>query len=137
MGDVISTGVKDEALELLELIGLEGKGDILAQDLTLAAQRRLEIARALATKPELLMLDEVMAGLTPKEFRESLNLINKINSRGITIVLIEHIMKAIMNISKRIIVLDHGKKIIEGTPQDVCNDKDVIKIYLGSTYAED
>ena len=127
---------KEEAIELLETVGLVGKEELLAQDLTLAAQKRLEIARALATKPELLMLDEVMAGLTPTEFGESLELIKKINSHGITILLIEHVMKAIMHISKRIIVLHHGKKIAEGTPQVVCSDEAVIKIYLGCAYAE-
>ena len=127
---------KEEATELLETVGLAGKEGLLAQDLTLAAQKRLEIARALATKPELLMLDEVMAGLTPTEVGESLELIEKINSSGITILLIEHIMKAIMSISQRIIVLHHGKKIVEGTPQAVCNDESVIKIYLGVTSAE-
>ena len=127
---------KEEAMELLETVGLAGKEGLLAQDLTLAAQKRLEIARALATKPELLMLDEAMAGLTPTEFGESLELIKKINSSGVTILLIEHIMKAIMNISQRIIVLHHGKKIVEGTPQAVCNDESVIKIYLGVTSAK-
>ncbi len=128
--------VNEKAMELLETVGLAGKEGLLAQDLTLAAQKRLEIARALATKPELLMLDEVMAGLTPTEVGESLKLIRKIHSSGITILLIEHIMKAIMSISQRIIVLDHGKKIVEGTPQAVCNDEVVITIYLGGTSAK-
>jgi len=128
--------VKESAMELLETVGLVGKEGLLAQDLTLAAQKRLEIARALATKPELLMLDEVMAGLTPTKVGESLKLIKKIHSSGITILLIEHVMKAIMSISQRIIVLDHGKKIVEGTPQAVCNDEVVITIYLGGTSAK-
>lgn len=128
--------VKEKAMELLETVGLAGKEGLLAQDLTLAAQKRLEIARALATKPELLMLDEVMAGLTPTEVGESLELIKKIHSSGITILLIEHVMKAIMGISQRIIVLHHGKKIAEGTPQAVSTSEAVIKIYLGGTYAE-
>jgi len=128
--------VNEKTMELLETVGLVGKEGLLAQDLTLAAQKRLEIARALATKPELLMLDEVMAGLTPTEVGESLKLIKKIHSSGITILLIEHIMKAIMSISQRIIVLDHGKKIVEGTPQAVCNDEVVITIYLGGTSAK-
>jgi len=128
--------VNEKTMELLETVGLVGKEGLLAQDLTLAAQKRLEIARALATKPELLMLDEVMAGLTPTEVGESLKLIKKIHSSGITILLIEHIMKAIMSISQRIIVLDHGKKIVEGTPQAVGNDEVVITIYLGGTSAK-
>jgi branched-chain amino acid transport system ATP-binding protein len=127
---------KEKAMELLEIVRLAGKERLLAQDLTLAAQKRLEVARALATKPELLMLDEVMAGLTPTEVGESLELIKSMHSSGITILLIEHVMKAIMSISQRIIVLHHGKKIAEGTPQAVCNDEAVIKIYLGVTSAE-
>ncbi len=127
---------KEKAMELLETVGLAGKEGLLAQDLTLAVQKRVEIARALATKPELLMLDEVMAGLTPTEVGESLELIKKIHSSGITILLIEHVVKAIMSISQRIIVLHHGKKIVEGTPQAVCNDEAVIKIYLGGTSAK-
>jgi len=133
---IASSQAKEQAMELLEMVGLAGKGGLLAQDLTLAAQKRLGIARALATNPELLMLDEVMAGLTPTEVGESLKLIKKIHSSGITMLLIEHVMKAIMSISQRIIVLHHGKKIAEGTPQVVCNDEAVIKIYLGGTSAE-
>jgi branched-chain amino acid transport system ATP-binding protein len=122
---------KEKAMELLETVGLAGKEGLLAQDLTLAAQKRLGIARALATKPELLMLDEVMAGLTPTEVGESLELIKEIHSSGVTILLIEHVMKAIMSISQRVIVLHHGKKIAEGTPQAVSTSEVVIKIYLG------
>jgi branched-chain amino acid transport system ATP-binding protein len=133
---IASSQAKEQAMELLEMVRLAGKEGLLAQDLTLAAQKRLGIARALATEPELLMLDEVMAGLTPTEVGESLQLIKKIHSSGITILLIEHVMKAIMSISQRIIVLHHGKKIAEGTPQAVCDDEAVIKIYLGGTYAE-
>ncbi len=123
--------IKERAMELLETVGLAGKERLLAQDLTLAAQKRLEIARALATEPELLMLDEVMAGLTATEVGESLKLIKKIHSSGITILLIEHIMKAIMSISQRIMVLHHGQKIAEGTPQEVATSDTVIKVYLG------
>jgi len=133
---IATSQAKEKAMELLETVRLAGKERLLAQDLTLAAQKRLGIARALATKPELLMLDEVMAGLTPTEVGESLELIKKMHSSGITILLIEHVMKAIMSISQRIIVLHHGKKIAEGTPQAVCNDEAVIKIYLGVTSAE-
>lgn len=122
---------KEKARELLETVGLGGKERLLAQDLPLAARKRLEIARALATKPNLLMLDEVMAGLTPTEIGESLELINNIHASGVTILLIEHIMKAIMGISQRIIVLHHGKKIAEGVPTEVCTSDVVIKVYLG------
>jgi len=128
---ISASKAREQAMELLEMVGLVGKEGLLAQDLTLAAQKRLGIARALATEPELLMLDEVMAGLTSTEVGESLELIKKIHSSGITILLIEHIMKAIMSISQRIIVLHHGKKITEGTPQAVSTSETVIKIYLG------
>jgi len=121
-----------EAKELLELVGLSGKEGLIAQDLTLAAQRRLEIARALATKPELLLLDEVMAGLNPTELAEALELVKKIREdKGITVFLIEHVMKAIMGISERIMVLHHGEKIAEGTPEEITTNKTVIKVYLG------
>jgi len=128
---------KQQAMELLEMVGLSGKESLLAQDLTLAAQKRLEIARALATKPELLMLDEVMAGLTPTEVGASVELIKKIHAGGVTIFLIEHIMKAIMGVSQRIIVLHHGQKIAEGTPKEMATSDTVIKVYLGGgTYAK-
>jgi len=120
-----------EAMELLELVGLVDRHSVLARDLTLAAQKRLEIARALATKPELLLLDEVMAGLTPAEVGQSLELIKEIRGRGTTIFLIEHVMKAIMGISERVIVLHHGEKIAEGKPEEIARSKTVIKVYLG------
>ena len=122
---------QQEARELLELVGLSEKKGVMARDLTFAAQKRLELARALATKPELLLLDEVMAGLNPTEVAQSLELIRKIQSRGITVFLVEHVMKAIMDISERIIVLHHGEKIAEGTPEEIATSKTVIKIYLG------
>ena len=126
-----SSQAKEEARNLLKTVGLEGKEKVIAQDLPLAARKRLEIARALATKPDLLMLDEVMAGLTPTEVGKSLELIKEINASGVTILLIEHIMKAITGISERIIVLHHGKKIAEGLPKEVCSSDVVVKIYLG------
>ena len=122
---------QQEAVELLELVGLSEKKGVMTRDLTFAAQKRLELARALATKPELLLLDEVMAGLNPTEVAQSLELIRKIRSRGITVFLVEHVMKAIMDISERIIVLHHGEKICEGTPQEVATDETCIVVYLG------
>jgi branched-chain amino acid transport system ATP-binding protein len=122
---------RHEAMELLELVGLADKREVMAKDLTLAAQKRLEIARALATKPELLLLDEVMAGLTPTEVAHSLELIREIRKGGTTVFLIEHVMKAIMGVSDRIIVLHHGEKIAEGNPDDIVKSKTVITIYLG------
>jgi len=120
-----------EARELLQFMGLSGREGLPAKDLTIAAQKRLEIARALATKPELLLLDEVMAGLNPTEVAEVIELVKKIRDKGVTIFMIEHVMKAIMGISDRIIVLHHGEKIAEGTPEEIATSKTVIKVYLG------
>ena len=120
-----------EAVELLELVELSDKKVSLAKDLTVAHQKRVEVARALATKPELLLLDEVMVGLNPTEVAEFIRLIKRIRDKGITVLMIEHVMKAIMEISDRIIVLHHGEKIAEGTPQEIANSQEVIKVYLG------
>jgi branched-chain amino acid transport system ATP-binding protein len=130
-GNMARSDAEREALELLELVGLSEKERLVAKDLTLAAQKSLEIARALATKPELLLLDEVMAGSNPREVTQSLELIEKIHNKGITVFLIEHVMKAIMGVSERIIVLHHGQKIAEGTPEEISTSKTVIKVYLG------
>jgi branched-chain amino acid transport system ATP-binding protein len=120
-----------EATELLEFVGLSNVAYTPARDLTLAHQKRLEVARALATKPTLLMLDELMAGLNQTELLEAMELIKQIQKKGITIIMIEHVMKAIMGICDRIIVLHHGKKIADGTPEEVANSKTVIEVYLG------
>jgi len=120
-----------EAAESLELVGLSAAKAIPARDLTLANQRRLEVARALATKPELLLLDELMAGLTHTEMDEVMELVTGLRDKGITIFMIEHVMKAIMGICDRIMVLHHGEKIAEGTPQEIANNKTVVEVYLG------
>ncbi len=120
-----------EATELLEFVGLSAVRATPAKDLTLVNQKRLEVARALATKPELLLLDEVMAGLNPTETAEAMELVTRIRDKGITIFMIEHVMKAIMNVCDRIIVLHHGEKIAEGTPQGIATSKTVIEVYLG------
>jgi branched-chain amino acid transport system ATP-binding protein len=120
-----------ESLELLEYVGLSQVSTIPAKDLTLANQKRMEVARALATKPELLLLDELMAGLTQTEVTEAMKLITNIRDRGITIIMIEHVMSAIMNVCNRAIVLHHGMKIAEGTPQEIANSEKVIEVYLG------
>jgi branched-chain amino acid transport system ATP-binding protein len=99
--------------------------------LTLVNQKRVEVARALATKPELLLLDELMAGLNPAEVGEAMELVTRIRETGITIFMVEHVMKAIMGICERIIVLHHGEKIAEGTPKEIAGNKQVIEIYLG------
>jgi len=120
-----------KASEILEFMGLSEVKAIPAKDLTLANQKRLEVARALATNPELLLLDEIMAGLNPAEVGQAMELVNRIREKGITIIMIEHVMKAIMNVCERIIVLHHGAKIAEGTPQEIATSKKVIEVYLG------
>jgi branched-chain amino acid transport system ATP-binding protein len=128
---VSSADAAGEAMESLEFVGLSAVRATPAKDLTLANQKRLEVARALATKPELLMLDELMAGLNPTETAEAMELVTRIRDTGITIFMIEHVMKAIMSICDRIIVLHHGKKIAEGTPQEIATSKTVVEVYLG------
>jgi branched-chain amino acid transport system ATP-binding protein len=120
-----------ESNELLEFLKLEEVQSIAAKELTLVSQKRLEVARALATKPELLLLDELMAGLNPTEVAESMELVSSIRNKGTTIIMVEHVMKAIMGICDRIIVLHHGEKIAEGTPQDISKSKTVVEVYLG------
>jgi branched-chain amino acid transport system ATP-binding protein len=120
-----------EAKELLEFVGLSAVKATPAKDLTLANQKRLEVARALATHPELLLLDEIMAGLNSTEVARAMELVGRIRDKGITIIMIEHVMKAIMNVCERIMVLHHGEKIAEGTPQEVATSKKVIEVYLG------
>ena len=129
--NVSSADAAREASESLEFVGLSALAATPARDLTLVNQKRLEVARALATKPELLLLDELMAGLNHTEVAEAMSLVKQIRDRGITIVMIEHVMKAIMNVCDRIIVLHHGEKIAEGTPQEIAKSKTVIEVYLG------
>jgi len=121
------------ALKILEMCKLKEKKDVLAGSLTFAEQRRLEIARALATKPELLLLDEVAAGLNPAEAIEMSEFVKQLRDSGLTLIMVEHIMKIIMDASDRIVVLDYGEKIAEGFPIEISTNKDVIKVYLGET----
>jgi branched-chain amino acid transport system ATP-binding protein len=126
-----SSQASTKALEILDFVGLSRVKDTPAGDLTLANQKRVEVARALATHPELLLLDEIMAGLNPTEVSEAMDLIVRIKAKGITIVMIEHVMKAIMSLCDRIMVLHHGQKLAEGTPQEIASSEKVIRVYLG------
>jgi branched-chain amino acid transport system ATP-binding protein len=126
-----SADATKEAMELLAFVSLSAVSATPAKDLTLANQKRLEVARALATKPELLLLDELVAGLNATETAQAMELVTKIRDRGITILVIEHVMKAIMSICDRIMVLHHGEKIAEGTPKEITNNQTVIEVYLG------
>lgn len=123
-----------KAIEVLKLLNFDDKKDAKSADLTIADRKRLEIARALATDPRLLLLDEVMAGLRPNEVDEMVEIIRFLRDQGVTILVIEHIMRAIMALSDRIVVIHFGKKIAEGTPEQVASDENVIKAYLGDEY---
>lgn len=126
---------RKKAEEVLQFVGMWEKRSLLGKSLTIVDRKRLEIARGLATSPELFLLDEVMAGLNPNELKEVMQLIRNIIDSGVTLFIIEHIMAVIMNLSHRVIVLDHGEMICEGAPDEVACDPDVIKAYLGEEYA--
>jgi len=125
---------RSDALQILELLSLADKKDSLARSLTLSNRKRLELARALAIRPELLLLDEVMAGLNHTEIEEFLRSLREIRRRGVTMLVIEHVMAAVMNLSDRLVILHHGQKIAEGPPREMASDATVIKAYLGEEY---
>ncbi len=122
------------AEEVLEFMGLADKKNVIGTSLTIADKKRLELARAYATRPRFLLLDEVMAGLTPKEAQEAVELIRKINRQGITVFVVEHVMEVVMPISHHVVVLDGGRLIAAGPPADVARNEAVIKAYLGERY---
>ncbi len=122
---------QEKAKDILDKVGLAAKAKVPAGDLTLLDQKRLEIAKVLATDPEVVLADETMAGLTPVEMNQAVDLLLALRADGVTFILIEHVMQVIMSLSDRILVLHHGDKICEGTPTEVANDKRVIDAYLG------
>lgn len=126
---------RKHAREALEFAGLSAIENRLACDLNAIDQRRLELARALATKPRLLLLDEVIAGLNPTETDQAVELVGQLARRGLSILIVEHVMRAIMAVAQHIVVLDHGRKIAEGGPKQIAADPAVISAYLGSNYA--
>ncbi len=125
---------RDKAGEILEFVGLAGKRDSMSTELTIADKKRLEVAMALATQPKLLMLDEAMAGLTPFELKEMIGLIRKVRESGVTLIIVEHVMEAVMELSDRVVVINSGRKIVEGAPRQVVADKEVIQAYLGERF---
>ncbi len=119
------------ALEVLQLVGLADRAEMIARSLTIAGKKRLEVARALAAKPKLLLLDEVLAGLNPTEVALMIDLVRKIRDGGVSVFMIEHLMQAIMSLSDRIVVLNLGRKLAEGRPDEVVHNPDVVEAYLG------
>jgi branched-chain amino acid transport system ATP-binding protein len=126
---------RKKALEVLEFLGFQDHKDVLGHELTTADHKRLELARALATQPRLLLLDETMAGLNPTEKLNLLGLLRCVRDQGITLLVVEHDMKAVMSLCERIIMLHRGEKLVEGAPQQVANNPQAIAAYLGEEYA--
>jgi branched-chain amino acid transport system ATP-binding protein len=125
------------ALELLDIVGIAHKADALAADLTLSEQRRLDLARALATRPKLLLLDEVAAGFSPVLVKQAIKLINRVRERGVTLLIIDHFLNLSLKVADRLLVLDHGEKIAEGPPNIVMKNREVLRAYLGMRYQDE
>ncbi len=123
-----------ESREILEWVGLGGKSELIAGHLTLPDRKRLELARALATRPDLLLLDEIMAGLNPVEVASAVQLVRKIRDLGTTVIMVEHIIRAVLDISTRIVVINFGEKIAEGQPHEIVKNPKVIEAYFGSKW---
>lgn len=129
------TNAISKAQELLGFVGLgKEKFDVPAKNLNVVELRRIQLAKALATNPKLLLLDELLTGLTPAESNEAIELIKQISKQGVTVLIVEHVMRVIMGLCDRVIVLQHGEKICEGTPKQVCADENVVKVYLGKKF---
>jgi len=125
---------KKKSWEVLEKVGLDEKADFQVLNVTLEDRKRLELARALAIEPSLLLLDEVMSGLTPVEVKSAIHLIRQMHHQGLTIIIVEHVMDVILSLCDRVVVLDYGRKIAEDTPQQIVNHPEVIRAYLGERY---
>ncbi|WP_315706270.1 MULTISPECIES: ABC transporter ATP-binding protein [unclassified Bradyrhizobium] len=139
VGALVRTTVMREARrkahQVLEFCGLDARADVLASDLVPSEKRRLEVARALATEPKLLLLDEVLTGLTPVESQKGVELVRRVRDTGVTVLMVEHVMEIVMPLVDRAIVLDLGKVLLEGKPTDVVRDPKVITAYLGDRHA--
>jgi len=125
-----------EAMEVLETVGLADKADVKAESFTILERKWLEVGKALASKPKLVLLDEFMAGISPKQIPEAVELVKVINASGVTVIVVEHIIKAITGACDRAIVLDAGRKLAEGSVDDIVRNPEVIEAYLGSRHAQ-
>ena len=121
------------ALKILQVVGLEKKANQTAEALTLVEKKHLEIARALATSPQIVLLDEVVSGLNPTEVARTVETIQQIQASGVTVIMIEHILKVVMELCERIVVLNYGLQIAEGTPKEIVSDQEVVQAYIGKS----